>query len=321
MNTIQRFQLLHIIAILLHVGCFLYAFSVPYAYTATLNIQLKQVSFSNLEENPYYRISNVINLPFLSVTILHGIVALVTAVFHLFLYVPIHTTNAKYIWYDTKSFPLRWIEYSITCTLMNIATVVSSGSNDFHLMVCLIFTGIALQASGLAIEQGKHIGNVWLYFLGMGILIEIGVGWVVAWNNLSSETTTFQKWLETFVYLFYYTQFALNCGLDAMFRKNCFIRTDWVYNVLSLSSKIALFWIQVGEVEREIHGGAWAEVEIYGLGLAFPLCVWIVGMTNIPGCAPRKLNDAPIQLFQRIVTFRIFPLDADTKKIKTRCRK
>jgi hypothetical protein len=232
-------------------------------------------------DSPYFSDATDLRFQIPSVIIIHGVVAVITIFFHTFVYFPIHRYYSNIVW-TNQFFAVRWIEYGLTCTLMTIASVLSSGTVDFNLIVLVIFSGIALQFMGCCIEQFKII-NIYRSFFVVGVLIQFGTSWTILWGYFSG-TSDASVWLEAMIYLFYYSLFAVNNITDVLFRKQCFVQTDWYYNVLSLTSKVALFWIQVGGVERTVNGGIWPEIQIYALGTAIPFVFLFVGYILRPVC-------------------------------------
>ena len=274
---IRQFLGLHLLAIAAHTLCFVYSFASPTGYTTHIPTELVTVKFTDTI-NTYYDIqeARIINLP--SVVFFHGIVALVTVLFHSILYLPIHYKFANIVW-NQRFFAIRWVEYSITCTLMTLSSVMSSGMFDFNFVITIIVSGMALQLIGCTIEQLKQQWKI-LVIIGSGI--EFGIAWSLIWYTVTSVDMSHYQWIETISFLFYYGLFPLNCIVDATYRKNCFLKTDWTYNVLSITSKFALFWLQVGEVERKTLGGFWPEIQVYGLGMVLPFLVLMLGIYWTP---------------------------------------
>lgn len=283
------FLQLHCIAVCMHMGCLLYAV-LSDTSNAYMNVQTSRVDFTNLTEaSPYYSRIETYNHPFLSVTALHGIVALITVMFHAFVYFPIHYAYATVVW-KQEFFALRWLEYSLTCTLMTIASAISNGTRDLNFVIVLFVSGIVLQGFGLVIEQSK---TQWRFFFVMGSGLELSVSWNTIWYTVTSSKQSTIQILETLAFIFFYSLFALNCITDAVYRKGCFIRTDWIYNLLSLTSKFALFWIQVGDLQRVFDDSMWPTFQIYGLGIILPLLILFVGMCNQPKCEISRTDKDP----------------------------
>ena len=183
---------------------------------------------------------------------------------------------------------------------MTLSSVMTSGTSDFNFVLTTIFSGLSLQLIGCTIEQSKH---QWKVLLSIGVLIELSISWSLFWYTVSSRNISQYQWIETISFLFYYGFFPLNCILDATYRKNSFIATDWMYNVLSLSSKFALFWLQVGEVERAKIGGLWPDIQIYTLGIISPFIVLCFGIYYIPKKSVSKAEMLPTNLVWKLLYF------------------
>ena len=215
-------------------------------------------------------VADVLAVPFASVVALHGAVALVTLTAHALVYAPAHARYGRAIW-ARGYFAPRWAEYAVTCTLLSIASVASSGPRELTDVVGLCLHGAALQALGCALEQRKDAHR---FLLAIGVLVNAGYSVSTAWYVLGNAGATATQVVEYVAFAFWYGLFPLNAVADARGgRPGGFARTDWLYGVLSLSSKVGLFWLQVGEAERLVAapGARWPDVQVYALGVAAPL--------------------------------------------------
>ena len=305
------FLTLHCIAILTHAICAVYAFCAEAAYTATFHVQLHRADFRNRSpEAPYFLPIDSVAFQVPSVILIHGCVAVITALFHMLVYFPIHYLYPHTVWVKNQCLAVRWIEYSITCTLMTIASTLSSGTTDFNLVLTILFAGFPLQFMGCCIEQFKSLRLTWP-FLAAGVALNLGTSWNVVWGNLSGEGDP-QMWIETIAYAFYYSLFAINCIFDAVYRDGCFVQTDWYYNLLSLTSKVSLFWLQVGQVERAVDGGVWPDVQVYAFGMFLPLVVLAIGGALRPSCGALPECDTDSEgkysLLHKLASFRLYHL-------------
>lgn len=273
-QTKQQFLALHVVAISVHTICFIY--SLAAIGDAPIKSILRTVRYNSVDS--YYTLQKEIELNLPSVMLLHGVVALVTALFHAFLYLPMHYRFAQNIW-TQGFFALRWVEYSITCTLMTLSSVMSSGTEDFNSAVTVIISGVALQLIGCTIEQLKE---QWKVLVVIGLCVEFAVVWSLVWYTLTSTTLDRYQWIEVLSFLFYYSLFPLTSVIDAAYRKACFVKTDWTYNVLSITSKFALFWLQVGKLKRPPDRNT--ELQVYGLGVTLPFIVLLCGVYLTPSC-------------------------------------
>ena len=320
----KKFVASHAFAIFVNKVFGIYAFSTPHAYTTSIPSEIVRVEY---EEDDYYRIVNIQHVSIPSVILFHGVVAFVTVFFHAFIYIPCHYFYGHTIW-SQGFFPIRWVEYGVTCTIMSISSISSAGRNTITQLVSVVFLGIGLQSLGAAIEQRKEL----VYFLlFVGGMISLGIFTSTMWYLLSSTGVTAAQVLEFLSYTFYYSLFPINCALDAIHRKGRFEQTDWIYIILSMSSKIGLFWLQVGEVEKMLTLGWWPDVQIYGLGIVFPLVILALGIhltpsrnevTNHP--VPDHTTPKGTTLLRRACTFRVLPnlkLITETRTEHRTCRR
>lgn len=305
MTTKNQFLILHGIAVVLHFSCFLYSILAASGYETPNKVKVDTMLYNNLSISmPYFEKDDTFEFNFPSVTFIHGIVAIITVLFHCIIYIPIHYWYADIVW-KQGYLQARWVEYGITCTLMTVSSVVSSGMKDFITLISIFIGGFALQLVGCVIEQTKYN---WKVLLAIGVLIESSLGWHVVWYSISSSGITESQWIETIAYVFYYSLFPLNCILDASYRKGSFQITDWYYNLLSLTSKLALFWLQVGEVEQNIYNSAWSYVQIYVLGIVLPLIILAIGIYLRPACTtflPTTNEDESVSFYKYVAKSRI----------------
>lgn len=300
----NRFLSLHVLALFVHAACAIYAFASSAAPDTPIPAHLDIVSYEAPTNSVYYDVERRVAFDVPSVITLHGIVAVVTFAFHALVYVPAHYLFAERIW-KQGFFPVRWVEYSVTCTLMSIASVSSAGNSDFTSVLAVAVLGPVLQSLGCFIEQDKSAR----FLFASGFLLNVGISVSSAWYILSAPTTSYLQIIEFLAYGFYYGLFPLNAYMDTL-RSNRFVRTDWYYNVLSLSSKLALFWLQVGEVEKKTLGGYWPDVQIYGLGIVLPFAFLVVGWCLAP---PYPVSDpdpptpgfSAVRALRRAISFRV----------------
>jgi hypothetical protein len=317
----MQFIVLHVTAIFFHLFCFTYTFFSPQRDVG-IPISIKTVIYN--DTSSYYANDRLWEFTIPSVVVLHGMVAGITLCFHTLLYLPSHLHFSSLIW-NQQFFTVRWVEYAFTCTLMSIASMISSGTDDLLTLVSAVFYGIALQAIGCSIEQTKKQYK-FLFFI--GLLIQTGLSSSAMWYVISSRSmVNSTQILEFLFYAFYYSLFPLNCIYDARYRKNDFIKTDWIYNLLSLSSKFGLYWLQVGELEDKFSSGVWPKLQIYGLGITVPIFVLIIGMRYLPKKQEftdrQEVNLSPyMQYVRRTITFRVLQENTKIvpKKIRSRSR-
>jgi hypothetical protein len=111
--------------------------------------------------------------------------------------------------------------------------------------------------------------------------------------------------LEVVAYLFFYTLFPINCWMDAKYRENKFFKTDWYYNIFSLSSKFSLFWLKVCDVERAFQDEFSVNLKIYLLGIALPVVVLLLGILFVPNQSISS-QDTDKGFFYRLASLRFY---------------
>ena len=310
-NMRRRFLLLHAIAITLHLGCAGYAFASNASRQTPTRLELRRVRYLTSPEGDfeYYVDARVHEFDGPSVAQLHGIVAFFTAIVHASVYLPIHAFHSNIVWRQ-GFFLLRWVEYAVSCTIMSISSSITAGTRDINVIVVFVLLGVVLQCIGAIIEQEKRL---YAQLFLVGGLVNAASSYSTLWYLFSSYSDfNIVQTLEVAAYAFFYALFPINCWYDAVYRPP-FCQTDWIYNILSLTSKFALFWLQVGEVERVLYDGAWASFQIYGLGLVLPLAFLALASRGAPRCEVEKDGRAEehasayVRLLGRLARLRITP--------------
>ena len=296
----QRISLLQMFAITIHLTCFIYACCND-QFFKTIDVKQYVVGLNLLNENnkTHFVVKDTLSVAFPSVVFLHGLVALITACFHILLYTPIYYQHYVVVC-NQEFFAVRWLEYAFTCTLMTLSSIVSSGPTTMNALIVIFLSGVNLQIVGFLIEQLKFY---WKYLLIVGILLQGGLSWNIVWYNITGEGNII-SWIEIISYVFYYSLFPLNCILNAS-KKIPFFVTDWIYNILSLSSKLALFWLQVGEVDKNINNTMWSYIQIYMFGITLPFIILLLGIYFRPQSIPTQHKDSHMNFYKKIATFHI----------------
>jgi hypothetical protein len=214
-----------------------------------------------------------------SVSILWPAVAVefITAFFHIVYIVLLYSKSAdrisrRFIANTPSLNPLRWIEYGITATLMSSFSILAIGISDVYLFLKVIVTGVALQSIGYILEivSGLDIGKddakltmikhrlFTILFWFVGFLLNFGNVIIMLWQTFGStlhdaqilyiaNSIPFALWFQTF-------------GIVARFdfKKNWQFQdryfTEKYYIILSLSTKIAVFWLSESTFRQILRG-------------------------------------------------------------------
>lgn len=142
-----------------------------------------------------------------------------------------------YVYYITKENrnPFRWIEYSITATLMTWVILQLAGVSNIYLLVfCGIVGNIALQAQGHLQEKigsKSYIPTLigWMIFSGQWTII------LIHFSYLSSPpwfVTSIIIGMFVFFFMFGYVQISSKSAYEQ----------DMMYLILSFTSKFYLTW-------------------------------------------------------------------------------
>lgn len=162
---------------------------------------------------------------------------------------------------EWKVRPARSIEYAITATLLTITNLIATGGNDIILVVVVIGSSVGLQACGALSEyawvppkaergrvddtdnKGKVIMNVVALVQGCILLFTV-VGAIAAQIGESGNVDPIWR-NQVAAYSIYFSTFGINALLRAINfgRWKDFVWTETVYTVLSVCSKVSLFWM------------------------------------------------------------------------------
>ena len=118
---------------------------------------------------------------------------LLTAGFHLYYYKTSTGNYANMIKYGNNY--VRWIEYSITSTIMLLIIALSSGVKDVNVYALIMVTNVAMIAQGQLIEEAVADGRSWVIPMVTGfalLIVEFGV--IV--NSFVSRIKEFDKFLK-----------------------------------------------------------------------------------------------------------------------------
>lgn len=174
----------------------------------------------------------------------------------------------RYVANTPSANALRWIEYAITSTVMSAFGGISLGMNDAYFFVKTISTGIALQACGYILEilqannadgtpniRDRRLYQIIWWVIGSSLnLVSVGL---LLYHIFASElhgaqslfiqnTLPFACWYQTFGFIAQKSFFKNQQFCDRFFCER------W-YLILSLSTKIAVFWLGFGTFRKIIE--------------------------------------------------------------------
>lgn len=163
----------------------------------------------------------------------------------------------SYEWYLAhKRNPFRWVEYSISASIMHVLIAELSGIFDLHLLVCIF--GLTMTTMLFGNEQEFATAGLWgrvrektLRPFWIGFIPHVFQWTVIIWfffNGVSRGDPPDFVWAIIFILVILDTTFAINMWLQ---QKEIGKWRDYVYGevvfcILSLSAKQLLAWINYG---------------------------------------------------------------------------
>lgn len=114
--------------------------------------------------------------------------------------------------------PIRWIEYSITATLMTFSGFIGIGTGDLFFLLSICFLGVILQYCGYKVEETAVRGQ-WRPYFWVGAFIEIAIALPLIYGTAaaSREEGGFGLVALMACYILYYSSFAVNAFYDAAY--------------------------------------------------------------------------------------------------------
>jgi len=157
---------------------------------------------------------------------------------------------------------LRWVEYSITATLMTIFGNVALGMTDGYYFVKTLVTSVILQICGYAIEfldkdserDRLFFTIIWWWF---GSAINFASVGLMLYQIFASHTGSAQEYfIENVVpFALYFNTFGIIAQMHfsrfRQFADRYF--AEKYYIILSLCTKVAVYWLSFGTFRRIIE--------------------------------------------------------------------
>lgn len=242
-----------------------------------------------------------VELGHVSPILVHAVVSVITSFSHFTSYAIYKTHGLS----PSRPNHIRWIEYSITATLMTFSAMISLGEGDILFITSIAIAGILLQSCGWLIEKTCVLPGstsddeptykkIWFSFFILGVVIEMAIvlPLVVLTATIENKKTGIDE--SIIFYTFYYALFAVNSFYDARVMTmaqdsisvdennepydKAFMLTDERYAVLSFTSKQALFWITIGMVMRQSSSTSEGEDAWYSGAILMGMILPLVGL-------------------------------------------
>jgi hypothetical protein len=173
-------------------------------------------------------------------------------------------------WVDTPSAnPLRWVEYAITATTMSAFGSLAIGIADLYYFLKTVFSGVCLQVLGYSIEILDTVVDrelrdrlfFVLYYV-LGQLTNLPTIAILLYQIFASKThSAFWLFLQnTLPFALWFNTFGIIAQLNykkwRQFRDPYF--TERWYILLSLSTKLAVFWLSFGTFKKITEDGGYS---------------------------------------------------------------
>jgi len=159
---------------------------------------------------------------------------LITMFSHLIaiIYLLMHDNNDKF------ENPRRAIEYSITAALLQCALLLGAGAVPAQDIIYIVVSNVALQLLSIVIDKSKD--RVWL--LGIGFLLLFSQMQLIVFNSIRIEGIS----LDYFILMgIFYVLFYVAFGVLKIYKLR---DEDEIYILMSVTSKVVLSWILIGNI-------------------------------------------------------------------------
>jgi hypothetical protein len=183
----------------------------------------------------------------------------ITACFHLFYYMSGKKQDGLYKkMINNKNNYLRWVEYSITATLMLLIISLTSGVKDVNVYYLIIVSNFVMISLGQTVETAVRDGKDWKIPMIGAFLLLISNFFVIIrslWQRLDQVNTflkehpdnvnvdgkTIPSWIKYMVFtmFFFYSSFGF-LSLYSAYTKKTYAFIEKGYIILSLVSKAQL---------------------------------------------------------------------------------
>lgn len=188
-----------------------------------------------------------------------SVMEIITAVFHILYIVECYCELPfDYDFIELKAHPLRWIEYSLTATIITLATLSGTGERSLLIFIIVGMLSPITHACGALAElvyTSPHINKrfiiQWLLFT-LGCIPQIIIFVLIAANIMtttSEPTSDFDKWqIQSMIYVIHYLVFPVIFIIYTV-GKMTFETSEICYVSASIGSKMALFWLVISTLK------------------------------------------------------------------------
>ena len=193
----------------------------------------------------------------------------------------------------------RWAEYSATATMLTLNAGVGVGASSIDAFIFLLALSIMLQGSGLGLDliYQRQVNGMRELLLGSGFASCTALVIVLSWHTHLAENALVDTRRIASAYGAYFFSFGIAAVLRAysvgLWRSAAW--TEFVYVILSLSSKTSVFWLSFGGIRQMVehlnadepsNGVDWAFVQL--VAAIVPGVLALFGILLGVMYAPRK---------------------------------
>jgi hypothetical protein len=153
--------------------------------------------------------------------------------------------------------PIRWVEYSISSTIMLVLLALVAGVTSISAITAVIIFGILISLCGLAMESSasRENGSWWPFWIG---IFASTAPWILIIARQASVASFGEPTLSTATILTYammFVLFMLFPGIMYFTYKRqgiwkSYLNTELAYMMLSLFAKTALAWLLYFDLTR-----------------------------------------------------------------------
>lgn len=178
-----------------------------------LSLREHKLTFSDTNGNPSYSYTSE-KTGEVSIQFIQGLLVsffVITAMFHLYYYLADGYISNQYSdMIKNKNNYIRWIEYSITATIMLYIIAFLSGVKDKNIYTLITATNVAMMMQGQWIEEAVNNGTSWVtpMLTGFGLLL---TEFYVIYNDFlkrqkAENVTGFKapSWMPTSVWIMFF---------------------------------------------------------------------------------------------------------------------
>ena len=151
---------------------------------------------------------------------------------------------------------LRWLEYSLSATLLTLSATAACGITDEDAFAFAVALCVGLQACGLGLEYAQRGAREVLLFV--GFLNVAALFWQIArhaFGEISPPGAPRSARKVAVAYGVYYFSFGVAAALRA-YSVGLWASAAWTefaYVILSLASKSAVFWLSFAGIKQMIN--------------------------------------------------------------------